>query len=126
MKKVIGDVCFLTRDDQDFIEPLNSPLFKDKVIIYFHIWPRPEIPWKDRPEMVEYARGNIKKLINLGLLPRDFFLHSDIPINSRGSIDVLVEMSDLETARQIFIKMMEAELVDIYLYQNGRVVDKYD
>jgi len=115
----IGHIYILDTKEEWLID--SNPFFSDKIVICFAFAPSPEKVWS-RDEMIQYCHAKNMALVNLGLLTDDVI--SQLAVD--GYVEVAVEFTDIIVAKQTIEKMMDVGLVDIYLYQNGRVVDKYD
>ena len=120
----------------------TNPFFKDKIVICGSFHPNPEKafppsderkPFEHDParmgpsnnEMIEYYRNENAKFSQLGLLNQDVFNELE-GWSEKACVAFSTEFSDLETAKSVFEKAVESGVVDIYLYQNGQLIRKYD
>lgn len=98
------------------------------IFIVFDLIVRPEISWPGDQKMVDYAGKQINKLKNSGILNDEAIVQLTPELWDSTFVDCRVQFESLELAKSAFeiATNRPDTFVDIYLYQNGRVVMKYD
>jgi len=97
--------------------------FKSKIIIILTIFPNPEKVWPNNKEMIDGHHKINDALIKLGILNQET-LHKLKYIDRY--ITIAAEFLNLTSAKKAFRSAIKMGIVDIYLYENNHLVDKFD
>ncbi len=123
--------------------PTDDPIFKNKITVSSSFHPTPERgywppsderkPFECDPKrlgpsnnsMIAYLKSENEKFLKLGLLTPEIFEELK-NWDTEASASFHAEFADLPTARVVFEAAIKAGVVDIYLYQDGKLIAKYD
>lgn len=104
---------------------INNPALKDNYVFVCSIVLNPERAWGNR-RMIRHSHTRNQKLIDFQLLTDKFFTrYEDQPTKYAYSL-ILIAIPENVDAQNLFKQAKEMRLVDIYLYRNGKLIDKYD
>ena len=122
----IGNIYFVRRSKDNktgFLDPECKDL-KYKAIICLSLFPNPELVWPGDKGMLEHQRAKMSSLYALGIF--DWKVLEAVKGHDH-SIEIAAEFPNILVARRAFEQATNvARIVDIYLYDNGRLVDKLD
>ncbi len=103
--------------------PGENSLFDDKVVIVLSITPSADA-WPDDRNMADYVWHRNSLLLKYGIL--SFEAYEEFQKDKPPHITIATEFPSLNAAKRIFQLAVDAGIVGIYLYQNGKLEDKYD
>ncbi len=122
----IGNVYFVKRtkeDKSDFLD-LQCEELRDKVLICVSIFPNPELTWPGNERMLCYERDKMASLYGLGIFDWKIL---DAVKGHDHCVSIAAEFPNILVASRVFEQAINiARIVDIYLYDHGRLVDKLD
>ncbi len=101
---------------------------KTGICLNFGLIARPDISWPGDKQMADHATQQIRKAAEVGILgPSDLICLASNVWDSTFVV-CLVEIDDLAFAQELFNKVTTDpdRIVDVYLYQDGRLIDKLD
>lgn len=124
-RKMSKQIHVLTDDDLGQLARLLDKRYVGKVIFECSVCPNPEKFWAEDLRMIRYLYGQQQKLIDLGLVDDDFF--ASIRERSEPSVILAIEVDAGQVRLDRWFDMARCmQLVDIYLYESGRLIAKYD
>lgn len=123
----IGNIYFLKKEkgDLNFLDPGCKDL-KHSILICLSVIPNPELFWPDEKdkEIVGHYRAQLSSLYALGMF--DWRIQERVKGHAHH-IDLAIEYQNIIVARRAFEEATNVgRIVDIYLYDNGRLVAKLD
>lgn len=96
---------------------------KNKITIHLTVTPNPGKARCGDEGMQKYCQDQNNKLKALGLLSDDVLSQFN---DCDNYVYVFTEFADMETAKTVFERACQSEIVDIYLEQDCKHVLKYD
>lgn len=111
-------------DSKQLTRPLDER-YTAKTVFECSVCPNPEKFWADDIRMIRYLYGQQQKLIDLGLADDDFFASLQERSDSFVVLAIEVAAGSLKLD-YLFEMAMSMQLVDIYLYKDGKLLMKYD
>ncbi|MEK7654398.1 MAG: hypothetical protein AAB345_03955 [Patescibacteria group bacterium] len=122
----IGNVYFVRRTKEpgsEFIDPECEDL-KHKILICISIFPNPELVWPGDENMLHHQRQKMSSLYALGIFNWEI---REAVKGHDHCIDIAAEFPNILVASRAFEQATNiGRIVDIYLYDNGKLVDKLD
>lgn len=124
-RKMFKQIHVLTDEDLGQLARLLDKRYVKKVIFECSVCPNPEKFWAGDLKMIRYLYGQQQKLIDLGLADDDFF--ASILERNDPLVILAIEVDAGQVRLDRWFDMARCmQLVDIYLYENGRLIAKYD
>lgn len=108
------------RDENQFLLPKNGIFFKCSLIV------RPDIAWPEDQEMANYAKEKVSKLLKIGVLTKEAATALNPSMWDSEFVDCIIQFETLEEGRVAFEKAVRECVIDIYLYKDGELYQKYD
>ncbi len=101
--------------------------FANKIFIYASFIPNPRLNpmHNDAEKWIAYHDEQNIDLFTLGVIDLGVLLETEYVW---GVVEFAREFDDLESAQRVFQQMKESKsgLADFYLYNKGKLIDKYD
>lgn len=118
----VGDPRFEKNSEQKHFLPSRG------IFISFGLIVRPEISWPGEQRMVDYAHEMINKLKGAGILTDEAIAALAPELWDSTFVACEVQFESLELAEAAFEKAINRpdSFVDIYLYQDNRLISKFD
>ncbi len=124
-QRLFRQIHILTDDDLGQLARPLDERYVGKVVFECSVCPNPEKFWDNDIKMIRYCYGRQQKLIDLGLADDEFFESIREQNDPSVILAIEIEAGSLRLNRW-FDLARYMQLVDIYLYKNGNLIEKYD
>jgi hypothetical protein len=123
----VDDVFVLTREEnQDIAAGKNPNPIADMIVIVLCICPNPNDTWRLNPRMFRWSEQKNRELCDRGYITEATILKLRDFARGTGFVDIAIPFACRLDANRAFDALVNAGWVDVYLYDEGRLVNKYD
>ncbi|MDO8466812.1 MAG: hypothetical protein Q7S83_01590 [bacterium] len=125
MVEKFKNIFFIRRkkDDGNYLDPSSEDL-KYSALVCISVFPNPELTWPGQQDMYYSQLNKMSSLDALGIFN---FEIREMTKGHDGFLEIAAEFPNLRLAQQAFSDATRvARVIDIYLYENGQLIDKLD